>query len=174
MLGSAVVLLGLSALSARWQCSQMRQISSAMMTQGNLRGIGRALNEYRSDHGQATDVLDRLVALNIIRPRNLFSMGDVNIPTFDPPGGYYSSFVYDKCPAHLSGNSRVVVAYELECWTLMKTGLFAEYGRCVLFADGRVEVLSEDAFAAAMRLDAKVRSGEFPTATMPVTTGPSD
>lgn len=174
IIASAVLCLGLSAFGMQISMAKARSAGKTAVTMANLRAICEGLNLYHEQFGMPSESLADLLDSGIIALPTFFrSVADPTpLDAVEPNSGVYSSFVYEKCPVRLSGNPRVVVAYELECWTLIKTGIFAEYGRCVLFADGQTEVLSEDEFAEAMELDAKVKSGAIPAITKPVTEAP--
>jgi hypothetical protein len=138
--------------------SRSRVYAKSAVTSANLRGIGYGLQIYVQDCGAYPDSLRELVAKGLLAWDQVQSVCDPDV-RYDVPAdeAEYSSFVYQAGGGAWRADPRLILAYERGPWTPVELRLLPEHGRCVLFGDGRVERLDDEAFETAKRGDATAR-----------------
>lgn len=165
IMASTLLCLGLSILGLDAMVGDFAPINRTSSVLSTLSGLGTELDRFHEQFGIPADSIGDLQYSWLVS--HAYSGESAGTSVFraamGPSADDYSCFEYHRCPDSLRGDNRVLVLHEAQPWTVMWAGLHKRYGRCVLFADGHVEVLSEDAFAAAMALDAEVRkNAELP------------
>lgn len=150
MLGCAGV--ALNALSAA------REYAKSTITGANLRGRGQGIAQYVAQFGEAPDSFTPLIRSQICSAGSFWSFGDPYDPAYTESAGLtYSSFIYQPPPAAGLADPRIITAYERKPWTPLSFRLIPTYGRYVLFADGHVQSMDDQAFQAAQAEDAARR-----------------
>lgn len=128
------------------------------ITAANLRGIGQALMIYVKQYGENPADLATLIQANICTEGSFESFGDPQPVVYSAAEGLkYCSFVYQPQAGSWHTDPKIMIAYEQQAWTPMQLRLIPTYGRYVLFADGHVRRLDDEAFEAAQREDAARR-----------------
>ena len=148
----ACVAVALNALSAA------REYAKAPITASNLRMIGCGITLYTEQFGEPPDSFTHLIRAKLCSEGSFWSFGDPNDPVYTEPTGLtYSSFVYQAPPTAGRADPKIITAYERKSWTPLSFRLITTYGRCVLFADGHVQSMDDQAFRAAQAADAARR-----------------
>ncbi len=135
-----------------------RAASKATVTQANLMGIGMALKLYHEDEGEHAPCLGDLKAANHTVGKQLLSLDDPAIWSWEDTDPPYSSFAYNPGVGPWRADPEIVFAFEREPWTATEMRLFPKHGRWVLFGDGLVRWLIEGEFREALERDRARRS----------------
>jgi hypothetical protein len=102
-----------------------------------------------------------------IGPKQLHAAADLSAN--GRASGTYSSNDYRRPCGGWPDDGDLVIAFERCPWTIIEHKLFTDKGRCVLFGDGRVECLGEDAFRKALEADLARREVlGWPTGGLPI------
>lgn len=139
-----------------------RNVSKSTVTNSNLQGIGMAVKLHVDAHGAWPMSFDELVADNNATPKQFLSICDPDVLSGRPlqldHAPFSTSFTYGRHHGPWSNDKRLMIAWEREPWSPMRLQLFTDYGRQVLFGDGRVECLDAAAFADSVRIDSAARA----------------
>lgn len=136
--------------------------AKSLVAQSNLRGIGETVKLLCQKNGNYPASLGYLVEVGELTPKQLISYRDPNVAGVDlhEPVLRYSSFEYCPGVGPWRDEHDVILAHEREAWSSLEVRVFAKRGRCVLFGDGRVDILDAGEFAAAIQRD-RERRGEL-------------
>jgi len=159
-LATALVILGWLSLTLR-TLSATREFAKSAVSMSNLRTVKMGLSIYVNDQGDYPPTLAELVANGQITWSSLLAVSDPDWPAGVPEDvAKYSSYIYQPGAGEWLNDPDLTLAYEHGKWTPTAMRIFPRYGRFVLFADGRVEALTEDEFTAA-RLTDQARRAEL-------------
>ncbi len=115
----------------------------------NLRGLEQAIAAYCRDRHDFPPQFAALVNLDICTPKQFISPVTTDLESL-PGQTLTSSYVYRPGSGAFRTDPALMIAYEREIRWRTRDYYFAPLGRLVLFADGRVECLTDDAFRAAL------------------------
>lgn len=157
ILGAAVIILGYVGL-AMAALSRTREYAKSPISASNLRGIGIAMKMYVNQHLDYPPTACELVAAGETDWGQFQAMGDPDVPHSGlEDEAEYSSYVYQPGRGDWQDDRRLILAYERGAWTPLELRMAPRYGRFVLFADGRVDGLDDEAFREARHDDAEAR-----------------
>ena len=155
---SAIAIIGCVDL-AQVTLSRAREVAKAPVSASNLRGIGMGLKLYSADHNDYPPSFEELVTSGHLTWGQFWAMGDPEVPHDIPEEqARYSSFVYQPGAGTWRPDAEVILAYERGAWTPLALRVFLRYGRYVLFGDGRVTLLDDEAFNVARQRDVQKRA----------------
>ncbi len=152
LLAIGYVPLLLAALGAMRECGGMRPVSAA-----NLRGLGQGIAIYCRDQLDFPPQLATLVNADICPAKQCINPRSSDEESL-PGQPLTSSYVYRPGSGAFRTDPALIIAYEREILWRTHASYFAPLGRLVLFADGRIECLTDDAFRAALTADERRRA----------------
>jgi hypothetical protein len=140
-----------AAWRAAWNTART-SISAA-----NLRGIGNGVAAYADECKAYPPSLQELLSSGGMTPMTLCAPLD---PDYDWRGSSQpgvvlidSSYIYVPGHGTRANDPRVIIAYERRAFGSSRLRILQTPERCVLFDDGRVEILDESAFQRAWQQD---------------------
>ena len=138
-----------------------REIAWNTCSAANLGGIGKAVAWHAEESRSYPSTFQGLLRDAGVNPKALLSPLDTSpgwVETSDPNVMLvYSSYIYVPGHGAWANDPRIIIAYERMPFGSTGPLIARRPVRCVLFDDGRVEILEEDAFQRAWQQDRQRR-----------------
>ncbi len=153
-----IVLLAHGAAFILWYraFADIRYISVYSGT--NLRALGSAITGYSREERDFPSDFATLVNEGWTAPKLFLAPGDYRLGEAGPGEPLRTSYVYRPGTDANRPDPVLILAYERVAALHTDYAYFSPRGRLVLFADGRVECLTDDAFRAALADDERRRT----------------
>jgi hypothetical protein len=129
----------------------VRATAKAEVARANLRGIGQAMRAYSQEYGELPPNFGMLIQQGSISERQLLVVNDPDWSTNQAQGT--TAFRYIPGAGAWPDDAALIIAYEQPCENPLHVCLKPKKGRCVLFGDGRVELLTQGRFEQAWQGD---------------------
>jgi len=135
-----------------------KAISACSVSTSRLRGLANETQQYFRNKGQPAPTLQALVDNQQIAAKDLIEPLDDSAAVSNPQA--YSSYAYFPIEGPLGAtaeSSKIILAFSKVARYPRSSGLFREWRRAIVFADGHAKMIDEDAFIAALEEDRKLR-----------------
>lgn len=133
-------------------------LARTAVTEANLRGLHRAIAEYAHDHGIYPPTVMAMQKGGYIGVKETWSVHEPQSELYQE-GDYqvHLSFAYHPGIDRPRNDPALVIVNDRGPWSYRNRGLWFRHTRLVLFDDGNVANIDEEAFAAALKRDAQRR-----------------
>jgi len=135
-----------------------KAISACTVSRSALRGLANEIQQYYRDKGEPAPTLQALVDNQQIAAKDLIEPLDDSAAVGNPQS--FSSYAYFpiKGPLGLTPeSSKIILAFSKVARYPRSSGLFRDWRRAIVFADGHAKMIDENAFIAALEEDRKLR-----------------
>ena len=141
--------------------SLARPIAMTSTSIASLTGIGRMTIDYAREKGSYPSSFQDLIDTGVTGPKSFWSPADPEAGGKDSSDSKIMlvscSYIYVPGHGTWANDPRIIIAYERTSFSSSGPLISRRPVRCVLFDDGRVEILEEDAFQRAWQQDRQRR-----------------
>ncbi len=141
--------------------SSIRPAARTTTSIASLKGIGRVTIDHAREKGAYPSSLQDFIDSGVATPKSFWAPADPEAGGKDSPDPKLlvlsCSYIYVPGHGTWANDPRIIIAYERMSFGSSGPLISRRPVRCVLFDDGRVEILEEDAFQRAWQQDRQRR-----------------